>query len=269
MSQKELVESLDDLTPVVEGLTRINPQGLGVDDELNLYLVVNGLKSAAMITLDPFEFDDGYGIERRGNIALVHTDSDIRLKPEDILRFKSVLDSLGVAYKEKELQTWTTYSVEGGHLKSEKLLEPIEVESLLFYVGKDQESLDGLFAAKSDEEIGLSLDYPKEAVKAYGKVIGEERRDGSYAQVCLAKIKQAGVELPLWLAYLSHVPEELDLINGNVSPSSKELGEKYQTFVRNNNPELAKRVEKYFVGRRLPDRWERGPGGSYGLYFKP
>ena len=58
--------------------------------------------------------------------------------------------------------------------------------------------------------------------------------------------ENAGISIPSWLAYISFVPEQLDLVSGKISKSSETLGNKYQEFVRANNPELAKRVEARF-----------------------
>ena len=128
--------------------------------------------------------------------------------------------------------------------------------------------MERLLSAKSDREIGLALGFPNESVEAYQKVIDGERRDGSYVSVSLARAKQAGIELPTWLAYICFVPENLDLVNGNISPSSQILAEKYQNFVRKNNPDLARRVEQNFLDRKLPDSWEKTPDGGYSCCYK-
>jgi hypothetical protein len=135
----------------------------------------------------------------------------------------------------------------------------------MFYVSSTQDDLEGLLSAKSDREIGLALGFPIESVEAYQKIIDGERRNGSYVSVSLAKAKQAGLELPTWLAYISFVPKNLDLINENVS--IQRFAEKYQNFVRRNNPNLAKRVEQEFLDREFPDSWEQKPDGGYSFYI--
>lgn len=233
-------------------------QTISVGDELNLYLVANGLKPASYVALDLLNFEEGYNIKRQGNTVTIYEDSDIKLKPEHIAKFRSYLDELGVSHQPNEPDLWQTYNQSG---------KPIKAERILFQIGKDRKSLDKLITAETDEEIGTALEYPVEAVSAYDQIIDSERRDGQYVQVALAKAKQTGIEIPSWLAYISHVPEELDLVNGKVSETSKALGERYQNFVRANNPGLAKRVEQHFASKRLPDTWEKTSNGSYATRF--
>lgn len=235
-------------------------QGIDIGDELNLYLVANGLKPTSLVTLDPLNFDGGYNIRRDRNIRYIHEESDRRLNSEHIQGFRVALEDLGIAYHQNGTKNWQTYNQNG---------KPIKAERVLFWVGKDKSSLERLLSADNDEEIGLALGFPIEAVKAYGEMIDGEIRDGQYQQIALAKAKQASLELPTWLSYINHIPEKLDLVSGNISQTSQALGEKYQAFVRENNPELAKRVEQHFLNRRLPDSWERTPNGSYTLCFSP
>ncbi len=234
-------------------------QGVDIQDELNIYLVANGLKPATLITLDALHFDRDYNIKKDKGFIFIYEEADIKLKQEDVKQFREFLDRLNVTYYQKKNENWQSYNVNG---------RPINVERILFYVGRDSCSLERLLNAKNDDEMGLALGYPLEDVKAYGKEIDGEKRDGQYVQVCLAKAKRNGLKLPTWLAYISHVPKDLDLINGKVSETSKALGEKYQAFVRDNNPKLAKRVEQNFLNGELPDYWRKTPDGSYDLYFE-
>ena len=234
-------------------------KGIDIEDTLNLYLVANALKPACLVTLNPLYFDVGYNLGKNGDTIFIYEESNIKLKPEHIEQFKMYLNKLNVVYHQDKIENWQTYNVNG---------KPIIVERILFQVGKDSYCLERLLNARNDEEIGLSLGYPLDAVKAYGKMINGERRDGQYVIVSLAKARQAGLELPTWLAYISHVPKYLDLVKGRVSETSKALGKKYQKFVRVNNPDLAKRIEEHFLNKRLPDSWERTPNGSYVIYFR-
>jgi len=240
---------------------------LGVDDELNLYLVANGLKPAAMLTIDPRNPRLEPFVEKSERKILWVRNSKIRLKEGIIENIKELLDKTGINYEgfleESTSRTYKNFCC---------LPVPVARERSLQYqisAGRDRKSLDRLLEAQTSEERGIVLGYPKEAIEAYKKVIDGERRDGSYIPVSLAKAKQAGLELPTWLAYICFVPENLDLVNGNVSESSKALAEKYQNFVRENNPELAERVEKHFFERKLPDGWEKRPDGGYAYFFKP
>lgn len=235
-------------------------QGIDVNDELKLYLVANRLKPSSMLLLDPLYFDTGYPFEKNREYILVKTNEDILLNPQDIKNFEMALQRMGVSYKQDHQNNVDTKTHGSGG-------EQISCQRAFFHIGKDQQSLGRLLSAKTDGETGLALGFPEDAVKAYQKIIDGELRDNSYVRVSLAKAKQAGLELPAWLAYITHVPEQLDLVNGNVSASSKELGEKYQDFVRRTYPILAQRVEQRFRERKLPIRWEKTPDGSYSLSF--
>lgn len=235
-------------------------QGIDIVDELSLYLMTNGLKPASLVTLDPLLLDGEYNITHKENTMFIYEGSDIKLKPKHITQFREFLDKLDVAYHQNKTKTWQTYN------EDEK---PIQVEEILFQVGKDESSLEKLLDAKNDEAIGLALGFPLEAAKAYQTTINGELRDGNYLQISLAKTKQAGLELPTWLAYINHVPEDLDLVGGNVSKTTQALGETYQVFVRENNPALAKRVEQHFLDRRLPDQWKLNSDGIYTIRFSP
>lgn len=141
-----------------------------------------------------------------------------------------------------------------------------------FKISKTKHNLKKFLKAKSAKEIGLALGYPHQAVNSFAKVIEDIVRDGQYFQVCLARAKYYGVEIPMWIAYLDHVPKSLDIFIGDVSRSSRKLGEKYQRFVREHNPSLADRVERDFlnlVDNQLPIGWVKRPDFSYTLCFKP
>ena len=213
------------------------PKGIDLTDELNLYLVANGLKPATIIVLDSLNFNDEHSVRREGNYLEVYEEADIKLRPEHMEQVKEFLGRLGVVSHQKATDTYEVRNTKG---------DMISVERISFVVGKDQVSLERLLHAENDEEIGLALGFPSEAVKAYKKIIDGEMRGGSYAVVCQAKAKKAGMQLPTWLAYINHAPEQLDLIGDKVSETSRSLGERYQAFVRANNSDLAKRVEQHF-----------------------
>lgn len=236
--QHGLMGQLDDLFPTDEVVWSAL-QGLEPGEELNLYLVANGFKPATTIVVKHF-----YGYEPGA-------------ESEIVLQYRDTFDRMGLKYEERLDEFVITDN--GKEIKS---------ATLGFDVGKCQENLDALRNAKTSEEVGLAYGYPKEAAEAFQKVIDGEPRDGQYFQISLAKAKEAGIDIPSWLAYISHVPEQLNLVGGDVSVSSKELGERYQSFVRTHNPTLAERVEKTFMDKNLPYRLERTPNGSYGLYYR-
>jgi len=236
---------------------------LSTDGELNLYLVANSLKPSTMIDLSTrsSKLHNSRVTKEEyldGKVRYV----TLRFNSDVVDDLKSLLDESDVVYVSWEQESVSEVSSEG--IKTEQQIG----YNHMFDVGSNRLDLERLLSAKTDEEIGLALGFPTEAVEAFEKVIDGERRDGTYDSISKAKAKQVGLELPTWLAYICFVPENLDLVNGNVSPSSKALGERYQNFVRENNPELAARVEQNFLNRNLPHSWEKLPTGSYTLNYK-
>jgi len=137
-----------------------------------------------------------------------------------------------------------------------------------FNIAKERRSLDDLRRAQTSQEVGRALGFPEEAIRDFCLVINGERRDASYFFVSLAKAKQHGVVIPSWMAYISFIPEQLDIVGGNMSQTSKALGETYREFVRDTEPDLARRVELSFSDLKLPISWEKRPVDlSYKLNF--
>lgn len=237
---------------------------LYVGDELNLYLVANGLKPASMVYIDPRnpQLDGKVSVseEIRGNARY----NTFRLNSIDVEVVRNFLNDLGVKYLDWEEESVSDLFDSKGNIAGGTISTGQH-----FYVGFNQENLEKLVSAKECEEKGRALGFPDEAVQAYRKIIDGERRDGSYVSVSMARAKLFGLELPTWLAYICFVPESLDLIHSNVSQSSEALARKYQEFVRANNPELARRVEQHFSERELPDSWMLERDGGYLLRFNP
>jgi hypothetical protein len=201
-----------------------------VTDELNIYLVRHHLKPSCFFDISSPEYRDCFeSLMKKRDLFLNATEHSIELKQ----RGREILDS------------------------------PPFMLSIKYELGNSKENLERLVRAKGDEELGLALGYPEEAVRAYNKVIDGKLRDGGYNLVCLAKAKKAGIEIPSWLAYLSYVIEELDLINGKISKSSEALGKKYQLYMRKHNINLARRAEEYFTQINLPKRWVLTESGKY------
>lgn len=226
---------------------------LAVNDDLNLYLVSQGIKPATIISLDPVNKQ----LEHYLEVQIEDSASKLlqKISPAEVNAFCKHLDELCLFYSYKGQE----YSIENMTLGRGVYYT--------FKIGKDKPSLQAVVNASTDEQMGLACGYPLEAVRAFNKVRNGEFRNGTYLQVCIAKAKKAGIELPMWLAYISHVPEELDFLNGNISKTSKLLGEKYQLYVSKNNPELAKKVETLFLNMMLPENWEKLPDGKYKAYF--
>ncbi len=227
-------------------------QGIDINSEMNLYLVVNKLKPASLILLNPCYFNKGYEDIKIERGQMFHEKSYIKLKSKDVAQFREAIDKLSIFYHQGKIELSSFAYWNSG---------VVQIEQVTFKVGKNKESLDKLVIAKTDEEIGLALGYPIEAVNAFGKNINGETRNGGYYTIALINSKEKGIEIPTWLAYISHVPEELDLVNRNISESSRELSKKYQDFIKKNNPKLAERVEQYFL-RSIPKKYKKMPDGN-------
>jgi hypothetical protein len=114
---------------------------------------------------------------------------------------------------------------------------------LNFYVGRNQRSLDRLLYAKTDDELGLALGYPLDAVVSYLRYIDGELRAGTYINNQVIRAIKAGIQIPSWIDYISHVPKYLDLVNGRISESSETQGRTYESYVKRNNPSLAEKLQ--------------------------
>ncbi|MDI6737542.1 MAG: hypothetical protein QME12_03425 [Nanoarchaeota archaeon] len=205
-----------------------------VMDELNIYLVQRHLKPSCFLGLTLLEHKESF---------------------ETILKKKKLL------FNAKE------YNIELKRSIKEPLDSPPFMLSVKYGIGNSRENLERLVQAKSHEEMGLALGYPEEAAKSYEKIINGIKRNAAYVLVEMAKAVNAGIEIPSWLAYLSYAVEEIDLINGKVSPSSEKLGKEYQRYVRRHNPRLAIMVEDFFNKIELPDRWELAKSGEYEIKY--
>lgn len=236
---------------------------LDVEDELNLYLVANKLKPASTIYIDP------RSSKLEGKVVLGEDFRDkirydtFKLNSNDIENFRETLFRLGIKYKD-----WEDESVNDSWDSKGNQRNGIIRKGQKFYIGYNEENLERLLLAKEAKDFGRALGFPEKAVKSHQKMIDGERRDGGYVPVSLARAKKAGLKLPTWLGYISFIPENLDLVKGNVSPTSELLAKKYQNFVREHNSELAGRVEQAFLSKKLPESWEQMPHGGYSLTYK-
>lgn len=223
---------------------------LYIKDELNLYLVANNLKPATTITAHPYERN--YEDEKQEELAWRF------LEGRDIAGLQAYEDLCSRISGIKTLLSadFQHYMARGINTRN----FPITVS---FDVATSEDNLERLFLAGNDIRYGFAYGYPEEAVHAFSKVIDGVKRNGTYFSVCLARAKRLGIELPLWLAYISFVPDRMDIASGDVSMSSRQLGERYMKFVRANNPSLAEKVEKYFKEEPLPERWCKLRDGSY------
>lgn len=236
---------------------------LNVVDELNLYLVVNALKPATMVHLSSLNPALEARVTKSDELKEGVRYLTISVTSGVVDELRKYLGDIKVAYKDCEQED----VAESWDSQGNKIMHRVG-HNHAFYVGSNEENLKQLLSAEEHSEKGRALGFPPESIETYLKVIDGERRDGSYVPVALAKAKRAGMELPTWIAYICFVPDEFDLVNGNISLSSQRLGETYQQFVRQNNPDLAERVEQQFLNRKLPDSWEKAPDGGYSLEWK-
>ena len=220
-------------------------QNMFAKDNLNIYLGIYELKSATLILLNPT-------IKK---IKYTTITTDIKETNE----FKKKLDRLNTCY---EIQCFKITDICG---KKASITEYFEV----FNIAKTEQNLQLLVNAKNDYDIGIALGYPEEAVKNYLKVINGERRDGTYSQVSIAKAKQASIPISILLAYISYVPEQLDIVNNDISQTTKKLGETYQNYTTKNHPGLARIVEVEFKNTHLPIKWIKNIKWQYKISYWP
>ncbi|MDD4878631.1 MAG: hypothetical protein PHO02_06395 [Candidatus Nanoarchaeia archaeon] len=225
-------------------------------DQMNLYLAWKGLKPASIIDLYLGKEED----DRKINDEYIK-------KTED--KFSSLLEKRCICF-EKEID-----KAYGAALQNGKIIKEYSEVFLAYYIAKEKDNLENLVSAIKNKEngrinhkaLGAALGYPKEAVDSFMTKKDEVLICGAYTQVELAKAKKAGVEIPRWLAYINYVVEEIDLINGKVSESSKALGEKYRKYIRKHNPRLAEKVENHFKRVALPVKWELRDDGFYAMDY--
>jgi len=204
--------------------------GIDYKDELNLYLVAKGIKPAGDLSM-------------RGPADI----EDAEPRIEDVAAIKSHLESNLPFHQKGYVETGTgkIYKAHFAHM-------PMGLE---FALGAD-----------SHADQGLAYGYPKEDIKNFGKIINKELRNSAYGLVCMAKALQTGLELPLWLAYISFAPTQLDLVNNNVSKGALKQGEHFRSYIKRNNPQLADFVEKKFLENiNPPDSWILLADKSYKL----
>lgn len=225
-------------------------------DEMNLYLTWKGLKPASIVDLY-------IGVEEEDKTV---NEKKIRETDE---KFSSLLEKRCICF-EKETEKFY-----GAALSNGKPIKEYNDVCIAYYIAKEKENLEMLLGAwtkrKSGEvnhkALGTALGFPKEAVDAFLTKRGNVLICGAYNLVEIAKAKKAGMEIPGWLAYTPYVIEELDLINGKVSESSKASGEKYRRYIRKHNPKLARKIEDNFRHMVLPEKWKLQKDGFYRLNY--
>jgi hypothetical protein len=227
------------------------PSYLESKEELNVYLVSRDLKPAATIEMRP-------AIPMYRPFAEEEFDYDLQdnvmvLSPDFLRAFDSDLVRRKIQYCHRNEDQLFSHNM---HDDDDNFVENILMKGVSFFIGSTAENLSRLREAQSDLETGLALGYPLEAVQAYNTRQKGGQRDAHFF-MALVKARLAQIQIPDWLAYISHAPEQLDLVSGDVSPSSKALGERYMDHVRRHNPTLATKVESNFPNQQLLDVLEK------------
>ena len=190
-----------------------------VKDWMNLYLVANKIKPVTTFGLMYFHSDE-VGTYK-GPLSV-----------NNLLSFERGIDKLNLCYLKRQ-----GFETEGdcGLHKGEAL----------FYISTDSELLKKFIYSTSIKDRGIALGYPEDACGFFEN----NERDAPTIIGEAVKALYAGIEVPSWIAYISHCPIKLDLINNKTSKSSRDQGEMYQKFIRKNYPNLANKVESYFIHR--------------------
>lgn len=218
---------------------------LPINERLIIELVKGKLKPASYVIFGGFRLSSAYDIEMKGvYVVKFEGKGAVPIKEDIVQAFEEELTSEGIFFQRISKEHVPTYD-----LQQRQVL----LETVFYSIGKNAGSLRKLVAAKTGYEKGFALGYPTDAVESYDKVIDGEKRDGTYFNRSLGNAVKAGVEIPLWIAYISHVPKYFDIVGKNISKSSERLGKRYQAHIRKINSELAAKIEAEFKRRCKPD----------------
>jgi hypothetical protein len=229
-------------------------------DELNLYLVMTGQKSACdfqVVANDLLRY--GLATHEYSN-DLDGSGEYFLIKAGAIREMRDTITTRGLFLRDHDVVNLFRYEERGQqHFQLSQLH--------IFRIARQREVLDKLQMARSHQEYGLALDFPNDAVQSYLTLIDNEVRDGNYLITKMAQAVRMGIDIPLWLAYISFVPKYCDIVNGKISHSAENVGTKYMKFTRSHNPDLAQRVEAAMLNRRWPDRIVLLEDGTYNLRY--
>lgn len=208
-------------------------EGLGLDYYVTLVLVEGSIKPSGIISIERKE------------------------------QFEDAAKKANIYFQEEERGTQEV------GVQCEADIRTTTREYVMYAIAREKNNLERLLKATNTQETGIALGYPEEAVINFGNVYNGEKRDETYKKVALARAQQKGVQIPLWLAYIQWIPEQLDIVNRDISPSSERVGRRYQEYIQTTYHWLAKRVEEAFISslRRLPKKWHLQADGSYSLVY--
>ena len=114
-----------------------------------------------------------------------------------------------------------------------------------YAIAHDQQALQTYLNAKTRYERGLALGYPEDACEKFQN----EKNSHWYLRDQITLAIRNGYPLPTWLAYISHIPSELNIMTAKIAQSSERQGSSYQTHIRKNKPSLGRLIEEQFLKR--------------------
>jgi hypothetical protein len=211
------------------------------EEELNIHLVIEGMKPATEIV---FAREEPVGSE-----------TFLKIDSRDEAKFEGFLKNSNLFFLRNKKA-----------IESSRYRPELRREFASYLIGKERENVFKLANARTGEQFGHAYGFPERAIKYFLKKKGGRLVHGSDMNVEMEKARLSGIKIPIWLAYISHIPEEYDFLNNKLSKSSMRQGEKFRAFMRKSNPSLAKRVEHAFMNRikrELPIRWKLKRSGSY------
>lgn len=215
-------------------------QFMPFDTFYDIYLVQKGLKPAANFRVD-------VGREREG---IYETADNLRD------RIDLILGQMNMKSKSETQRSYIEISCEGS--PDSVVFTNINLDYLTSMTG---ENLDRLISADSLNQgmglhtkefyikFGLALGYPSEAVNMFASLIHMNISPAAYNEACIIEATQKGVEIPAWLAYLPYELGAMDIADETFCGSSRQLGERYMGFVREDCPAIANRLEEDFVDK--------------------
>lgn len=247
------------------------PRILLADDELDLYLTINQLKPASMVSACPSlsKGDENAFVRESKVLSDGRKHTMLKVNPIELDYLRAWLFAFECGYEERNDYVDCDDYTERKGLSAEDNFHDEKNQFVIvnsrFFVGTNEQTLERLLNATNYRDRDLALGYPVDAADAFYERV--EQNKESFL-VTLIKARQAGIELPSWLAYLTHIPTGINLAKGQISSSSAEQAIMYQNFVRKHNPELAEAVEDYFEKKASATRWKIDPtGNTLRLYF--
>lgn len=227
-------------------------------EELKLYLVQQNMLQASKIQLSTTkEYLRNYvskGIPELGTEGPLEPITV--LKKSTITKFKNFLTKQKIYFVECLPWIKTTFT--------ETTTKPEAIFS--FYISKDFNNLLKAVNQKDITEQLKTLGWPTEEIEPFITKSEQILLDENYVLAKIAKAKKQK-KLPLWVAYLTFIPANIDVVKQSFLPSTKQYCSKIRDYVADNNPDLAARIEKEFFEEPRPHEWIF-TNGQYALRYE-